>query len=428
MSYGGMNPKIWSTLSEDIVIKILTYLPWDGILRLRAVCVKWNVFFRSEEFRQKWEGRDPNQLPLCFMGCKKKGNTVYNPATRKWQICGVSISPMFYTFTDEDGISYNTRNVRMTGAAHGLLLLKVVPPWNQRKFDLFVLNPMDPRTRKRIPLLPEMQDRSRSWPLGMAWNEETKSHRILIQSESSNSRMWSFHSYDIQSSKWEQIARWPRDRLRVFQHPSMCGGRFLCLGIMSRSQMPDRNLNPIMERFRAYRQDNSSRNWLQEPTWVGDDDEPSLPYPLHFATLFHLDEHIMVAGGRVKCEMVKHRHCKVLQEFCVWKLQTLDYSQDSDDMTLKDEWIEVHRMPIFILEQLNRDNSHKQFVCAANESFVCVANSWRDAALFDIKNHSWTMLPSHSPFESESYRSAAPIFEGYLCDLHFCEPRFDISL
>ncbi|BBN13025.1 hypothetical protein MPTK1_6g00190 [Marchantia polymorpha subsp. ruderalis] len=420
LSFGEMDPKIWSTLSEEIVIKILTYLPWDGILRLRAVCVEWNAFFRSEEFRQKWEGRDPNQLPLCFMGCKKKGNTVYNPASLKWQVCGVSISPMFYSFTDEDGVSYNTRDVRMMGAAHGLLLLKAVPPWNRRKFDLYVLNPMDPRTRKRIPLLPEMQDLSRSQPLGMAWNEETESHRILIQSESSNRRMWSFHSYDIRSSKWEQIARWPRDRLRFFQHPSMCGGRFLCLGSMG----------PIMEHdmFRAYRQDNSSTNWLQEPTWVGDDDEPSLPYPLHFATLFHLDEDIMVAGGRVKWEMVKHRRCKVLQDFCVWKLQTLKYSQDSEDMTLENEWIEVRRMPIFILEKLNRDNSQKQFLCAANKNYVCVANSWRDVALFDMMNHSWTMLPSHSPFESESYCSADPIFEGDLCDLHFVEPRFDISL
>ncbi|BFI42994.1 hypothetical protein MPTK2_8g13970 [Marchantia polymorpha subsp. ruderalis] len=432
-----MDSKLWSRLPEDEQVMVLSFLPWFEILRLRVVCVKWNQILRSSEFRQNWRGRESSQTPLCFMGSKDYGTRIYNPALQKWQDCGRS----FVTFRMDEGV-YKAPDARVMGSARGLLLLQILlgPGYaaatpHSLMQDLFVVNPLDPLNKKRVRLLPHLQHPNTSSVLGMAWNDITRSHQILFQHHpeglifndisSQESNMWTFYSYDVENDAWDRVARWPKDRYRDFQSPSIAGGNFQCLAKMCSSSLPYGSTPPSVQRFRYYLRDKSGKNWLNEPTWVELEDHgaPSLPYPLHFAILFHQDHETFVAGGEVSFSLVDNSDEYIgLQDFTVWKLHE-ERSEESE--CEENQWLEIHRMPSEIVDTF-RKGVNMQFYCAANEKFLIVANWWRDCAVLDMNNMSWRVLPP----EPHNLSAESPIREELfdLFYLHLCEPRLDILL
>lgn len=419
-------------LPDELLAAILGFLPWYEVMRLRSVSKKWDDLLRSKEFRKIWRGRDPNQAPLCFVGCKDFGHSVYNPSKNRWQICGIDYPPSFFRFTNESAFSFRTTSVRVVGAAHGLLLLQLYRPRNEKggrsmKIELFVMNPLDPSTKKRISLLAHLEDHFAAKILGLVWNDITQSHQILVQYqpelgwlEPKDNVSWIFYRYDLQSGAWEQLARWPRDRLVEFQQPCMQGGSLSCLGKASLSIMPDR--------WRPYSLDASHKNWLREPTWMRAENL-SFPQNVQFTALAPHNHGVIFAAGKVRSKQLDYGRISVLQEFSVWKLQSGQPAQQSK----KDvrEWVKISEMPEAIVEKINDFKKQKQFQSAATDGFVVVANSLREGAMFDMQKQMWWKLPAHP----SSYATDAPYHAAILhcldlrkLDVHLCEPRFDIVL
>ncbi|KAG6547458.1 hypothetical protein Mapa_010906 [Marchantia paleacea] len=472
-------------LPEDILASILSFLPWYDVLRLRIVCQKWNKLLQTTGFRRKWRGRDSHQAPLCFMSsaefAKEHGISIYNPDNNRWQLCGMNFSPSFYTFTLEDGASFTATDVRVMGAAEGLMLLQVLLPpdlvseYDERKnthrarsmeYLLFVMNPVDVSFKKRVPLLPQLRQFDTSRPMGMVWNESSHSHRIIVHyhpqspdytfaSEWDAHKISTFYSYDLQNNVWDQIAKWPRDRLEILQDPSLTEGGFFCLGSNPFSGLP--------HRFRVYSQDTPARDAngcsptdsaespssSSVPFLVTDEKlHPSPPHPLYFPILFHRQKETLVAGGRIGSSWSDDEFppLQVLQEFCVWKLSTPalapDTSEEAEDdekdshvegRIPKKEWVEIYRMPDHIVESLNGNRLYERFYCAVDRDFLCVASSRRNGAMFDMVNNSWSILPPHereclSNTVVDGQDFILMMLDMQMLDLHLCEPRIDVIL
>ncbi|BBN07693.1 hypothetical protein MPTK1_4g05700 [Marchantia polymorpha subsp. ruderalis] len=432
------NPFEGRPVQDEIVLAILRFLPWYEVFRLRVVCKKWNEILRSALFREKWH-RDPNQVPLCFSSCCRiQGNTFYNPATESWHVCEGD----FAVFKRNSSIcAYGVKEdeeFHVVGAAEGLLLLQVVhdeDPYSDDEkstYDLYVANPLYPSNLKKLILLPELHYVETSRVIGMMWNEVTHSHQVLAayyphgvsdqgyldEEEEEDgpydeSSGWVFFNYDLKTDEWSQVARWPEEKFRHFQSPSMSEGQLYCLGKLSH---PPSSL-VRSRRYRVYHLDNSNLNWLHEPTWVGDSDI-GLPHPLDFATLFHREDKewpgykTMVAGGTVDRHIFQIEG-PTLRNFYIWRI--MEEYEDEENV-----WVEAHLMPEDLLTRINDRSIQCQFRCAGNGRFLCVANSWNDVIMCDMATDSWWMLPAHpSGFDYDSEEAFA---------LHLCEPRVDIFL
>ncbi|BBM97491.1 hypothetical protein MPTK1_1g06140 [Marchantia polymorpha subsp. ruderalis] len=470
-------------LSDDILASILSFLPWYEVLRLRIVCQKWNTLLRTTGFRRKWRGRNSHQAPLCFTQfAKEHGISIYNPDNNRWQLCVMNF-PSFYTFTLDDGTSFTATDVRLMGAAEGLMLLQVLVPQGLvygeydepknthrarcMKYLLFIMNPVDASFKKQVPLLPQLRHYDTSRPMGLVWNESSHSHRIIVHhhpqspdytsiQEWDGPKLSTFYSYDVQSNEWDQVAKWPKERLEILQDPLLTEGGFFCLGSNPFSGLPPR--------FRVYSQDTSSRDETgcspadpaesssssSVPFLVTDEKlHPSPPHPIFFPTLLHRQKEILVAGGRIGSHPWSDDEFPPLQglrEFCVWKLSTpavaLNASEEAEDdekdsrvegRTSRKKWVEICRMPDHILESLNANRLNEQFYCAVDRDFLCVASSRRNGAMFDMLNNSWSIFP---PCERESLSNTAVdgqdfilmMLDMQMLDLYICEPRIDVIL
>ncbi|OAE19853.1 hypothetical protein AXG93_1130s1060 [Marchantia polymorpha subsp. ruderalis] len=408
-------------LSDDILASILSFLPWYEVLRLRIVCQKWNTLLRTTGFRRKWRGRNSHQAPLCFTQfAKEHGISIYNPDNNRWQLCVMNF-PSFYTFTLDDGTSFTATDVRLMGAAEGLMLLQVLVPQ------------------------------------GLVYvHHHPQSPDYTSIQEWDGPKLSTFYSYDVQSNEWDQVAKWPKERLEILQDPLLTEGGFFCLGSNPFSGLPPR--------FRVYSQDTSSRDETgcspadpaesssssSVPFLVTDEKlHPSPPHPIFFPTLLHRQKEILVAGGRIGSHPWSDDEFPPLQglrEFCVWKLSTpavaLNASEEAEDdekdsrvegRTSRKKWVEICRMPDHILESLNANRLNEQFYCAVDRDFLCVASSRRNGAMFDMLNNSWSIFP---PCERESLSNTAVdgqdfilmMLDMQMLDLYICEPRIDVIL
>lgn len=45
-----LDPKIWNKFPEELLEKVLVYLPLHSLVRARSVCRKWNAYVFSKTF------------------------------------------------------------------------------------------------------------------------------------------------------------------------------------------------------------------------------------------------------------------------------------------------------------------------------------------------------------------------------------------
>ncbi|KAI5069883.1 hypothetical protein GOP47_0016184 [Adiantum capillus-veneris] len=79
-----MDVRIWSSLPEDIIEKVLAWLPLTSVLRFRAVCRRWNSVLLSGRFLSSHSKSSPRRQP-CFLLCTiGQFACTYDPSLGKW--------------------------------------------------------------------------------------------------------------------------------------------------------------------------------------------------------------------------------------------------------------------------------------------------------------------------------------------------------
>ncbi|MCO5549185.1 hypothetical protein L7F22_002651 [Adiantum nelumboides] len=79
-----MDVKIWSSLPEDIIEKVLAWVPLTSVLRFRAVCRRWNSVLLSGRFLSSHSKSSLHRQP-CFLLCTiGQVSCTYDPSLGKW--------------------------------------------------------------------------------------------------------------------------------------------------------------------------------------------------------------------------------------------------------------------------------------------------------------------------------------------------------
>ncbi|KAL2651662.1 hypothetical protein R1flu_019790 [Riccia fluitans] len=430
-----MDSELWSAFPDEMVLKTLLYSNWFDSLRFRMVSKKWNTFLSSKEFKTNWKGQeDPNQIPICFLSGREKAPLAFHPVTKLWRRCGSTSFPLLYTFTDENELSsYRGKFHRIVGAGHGLLLLEIEPLiGGSQTFDLVVMNPIDPQVRKVVPLSSEMRQRYQSRPLGVIWNEVTRTHRVLIQFMPSN-LVCAIHSFEVQTDSWEQIATWQKfaPSAAAVDHNSS-----------ESTSIPGRSSDFYLEDYYTY----------PEEAWIrlrGQDDSANM-YIIDEAILLKFHK-VVTTTATTTQELNKDEEATAAD--AAGRISEMTLEKQSDNSCRKKKEVEtvVQRMPDEILQGENpghescgtlqlqewferfsiaaaRRNSKSKFVAvvkwAATERFMYVASVGKFAALLDVEKNSWTVLTSHTFL----WWSRLFLLGARPAALHVCEPRVDITL
>eukprot|EP00250_Pteridium_aquilinum_P004920 c15097_g1_i2 orf=337-1896(-) len=79
-----MDVRVWSALPEDIIEKVLAWLPLTSVLRFRAVCRRWNSVLLSGSFLSSHSKSSLHRQP-CFLLCTiGQFACTYDPSLGKW--------------------------------------------------------------------------------------------------------------------------------------------------------------------------------------------------------------------------------------------------------------------------------------------------------------------------------------------------------
>ncbi|KAH7300069.1 hypothetical protein KP509_24G043700 [Ceratopteris richardii] len=151
---------IWSCLPEDILEKVLAWLPLTSVLRFRVVCRRWNTLLLSESFLSSHSRSSMRRQP-CFLLCTiGQFACSYDPSLGKWLTLLKPTSPGASVIT-------STRSLFCLG--NQVAECRV----------LCVCNPITRRLRR----LPPMHKLRLIHKIAMLEDRRTKSYSIVVAGE-----------------------------------------------------------------------------------------------------------------------------------------------------------------------------------------------------------------------------------------------------
>ncbi|EFJ36669.1 hypothetical protein SELMODRAFT_23216, partial [Selaginella moellendorffii] len=164
-----MDPHLWGTLPEDILDRVLAWLPTQALIRSRSVCSRWNSITSSNTFLHIYS-RVPSKDSwiLMFADPHYKSVFVYIPKTNKWLNMPLGFLPS------------HVDNVTVAG---GLLCFRMLD--SNGSSSMCICNPLTRTWRK----LPPMLGRWCGNLVGVVVdnehleNEERSTYKIVVQTK-----------------------------------------------------------------------------------------------------------------------------------------------------------------------------------------------------------------------------------------------------
>eukprot|EP00249_Psilotum_nudum_P006680 c19976_g1_i1 orf=146-1366(-) len=94
LSYSDPNVSICGALPQDIIDRVILWLPIRSLVRAQSVCKDWNTLICSKRFSNLYR-RIPSQLPWLLVFPFDNGNVglVYDPASYRWFHLSFSFLP-----------------------------------------------------------------------------------------------------------------------------------------------------------------------------------------------------------------------------------------------------------------------------------------------------------------------------------------------
>lgn len=357
-----MDARIWSALPEDVMEKVLAWLPLTTVLRFRSVCRRWNSFVSSGTFLNSHSERSPHRP--CFLLCTiGQLACSYDPSLRTWLTLLKPTSP----------------GVSVVASSGSLFCL------GNQVTECKMLSVCNPITRC-LKHLPPMLRVCLIHKVTMIEERSTNSYKIVVAGEDGlptpNPHTFDLMAevYDSSTNAWK-MAGDPLPDAKFGSDPGVWWrGLFYCL-----TEMP----------YGVVMFDPKTGLWC----------ELSLPMPAAIAipSLLTVKNRLLMVGRSV----TPHPHNRTkTTAICIWELQ------------LQGAWQELVRVPSTLCSKfLAPQASYSPFVCVGvGNSIFLTTHLNPEVLVYDITNDSWGWLPSDPLFPNNR--------DFHLLGFAF-EPRFD---
>ncbi|XP_024386728.1 F-box/kelch-repeat protein At5g15710 [Physcomitrium patens] len=199
-----LDAKIWNKLPEELLERVLLYVPLKSLVRFRCVCKKWNIYVLEDTFTDLREQVSP-QRPWIVMTSTRDSMFAYDSGLGTWH---------------DVPIPFNAYSLHVVAAAGGLLCFSNA--WFHWPI-MFVCNPMTQKWRQ----LPRMN----TWMIstvGMAYDDATATFTVLVCGRLEDHIMIT-EVYDSKSDVWT-LSGTPFSARKYGGDISLwCDGIFYCL-------------------------------------------------------------------------------------------------------------------------------------------------------------------------------------------------------
>ena len=260
-----MEASVWSRTPDDLLERILAFLPVEDLLRMRKVCRKWRRdILTVRSFRDLHREVSPRQQPWFLASTSKRSFLAYDVNTLKWNVVSVSELPgklpdpdLKVVASSEGLVCYGFRWGELTSTDHLYVCNPITREWRhlpqhpERTVDHFAMK-YDGRTNSfkvltmnvaasggTIRKVTIYESTSNQWTSGllpnsdvhlsrapMAWCGERVYFMDRIQP-------WcKLHAYSVEHSTWHELkAISPQ----FFEYPSLvaCNQRLFMVGLRS---------------------------------------------------------------------------------------------------------------------------------------------------------------------------------------------------
>lgn len=332
-----------SILPDDILERILSFLPIVSIFRAGSVCKRWCEIVRSRRFL--WSNTSPHK-PWYFMFTYNDSpeGFAYDPILRKWHRLFLPCIRKSQWFV---------------AASCGLVCFMD----NDRQSRIFVCNPIT-RNQKRIPEPPGVKFPEYS-TLSLSVNRGSHNYTLAV-ANSKNAEddflQWEFsiHIYESESESWATPVKEVLMGWRGGEESVICNGVFYIL-IHSTGPLGNSGLRHGLIMY-----DLSSRS--SYTTLLSS----SIPVPcsLTCGRLMNVKDRLVMVGG-----IAKYDRSDIIKGICIWELN-------------KKEWREIARMPHRFFQGFGEFDD--VFASGGADNLVYIQSYGGPALLvFDINQKQW---------------------------------------
>uniref|UniRef100_A0A7C8Z9I0 F-box domain-containing protein n=1 Tax=Opuntia streptacantha TaxID=393608 RepID=A0A7C8Z9I0_OPUST len=360
-----------SILPDDLLERILAYLPIASIFRAGCVCKRWHETVSSKRFLWNFSSHVLSQKPWYFMftGTVDSYGYAYDPALRKWYSIDL---PYFVTSNWSIASSF------------GLVCFMN----NDSRSDLHVYNPIT-RCIKSLVEPPGIRF-SDYTALAISTDRTSHSYKISIVKSKQvpdDVSQWdlSIHIYDSETMRWVTSLTEVLNRWRAGNESVICDG-FLYFLLYSIGVSSSRALI-------KYNLSSRSSHGLLKRNFI------PAPCSLTCGRLMNLKERLVMVGG-----IGKQDRCDIIKGIGIWVLNGT-------------EWQEVAKMPHKYFQGFGEFDD--VFASSGTDDVIYIQSYGAPALLsFDMQHKQWKWAQK-GPVTK---RLPLQLFTG------FCfEPRLEIS-
>lgn len=359
LSAKNLDPNLWAFLPDHLLDRVLAFLPFWSIFRLRSVSKKWNRNLASAEFLDRNDKPSSREILFIMFAdfVQLKAAATYNPTLNKWHLIPLSLFSPYKPPTD----------FTILATAGGLICLEEIG-WPNR--EISVSNPMN-RSYKKLPPMLHMK---RPYVVGMMMDDESGGYRILVAQDGES---LTSQYYESKSDSWKMNADLNR-RVAVIAGITSIEGFFFCL-----------TFGPIG--LVAYN--------IKEASWH--DLQVRIPSAIVVPHVIEYNRQLVVVGGVEEYGS--------LTSIRIWQLNLS--SQECD---------EVERMPDDLFHKLT-SSCRDHFVCVGEAGLICFNNgTYSDFLMYSMAEKKWWWLPT-CPLVSSLKRHSGYTFKpvGFSMELQF---------
>ncbi|CAM6083956.1 unnamed protein product [Calypogeia fissa] len=358
-----MDSQIWSRLPDDVIERILSWLPIRNLFTFRCVCKKWKNIVSNPSFLQLCS-QAPNQGPwfVFFLGDDYNTGSSFDPTSNKWY-------PL--TFPSFPGTPQGPV------ASHGGLVCFLVEMTDEENRGLFYM--CNPLTKDWIELpriltdfdkvlleLPCMITDFDTIVMGIEVNHNTKAYKVVVAGSNPLPELLGDQEVNIEEADGCIIKAFVYDSSIPWgwkiSSTLVIEGQFTSKNVMCSGLLYCVTSRP----FGLIAFDVAKEVWIEL--------EVLMPRLLTCCFLIESQGSLMMVGGLGRFGVPTSIH--------IWRLSP----------TL--QWVKLEKMPRRLFKDFFKSSPSKSFNCIGSGDLLYFnCNKKSQGVLYDCDRHSWHAVP-----------------------------------